>query len=86
MGCCERGNRLPCCPVELHGSIIANITAAVPSVERLRGHPVYNGALESWQDLLAHARAEKRANLVEQGTVDHLVARPQSELADRGAG
>jgi hypothetical protein len=72
--------------MELHGSIIENLTAAVQSAQRLRGHPVYRETLQFWRALLAQARVEKRVNPVEQGTVDHLVAKLQSELTDRDSG
>ena len=72
--------------MKLHGSIIENLSAAVQSAKRLRGQPVYNETLQFWRDLLAQGRAEKRANPVEQGTIQHLVAKLQSELSERDAG
>jgi hypothetical protein len=42
--------------MELHGSLANNLTSAVQSARRLRGHPVHADTIRHWTDLLHHAR------------------------------
>jgi len=42
--------------MELHGTILNNLTSAVKSARRLKGHPVHPDTLCYWTQLLAHAR------------------------------
>ena len=70
--------------MQLDGSIIKNLSAAITSAERLRGHKVHPDTLAFWNELLAHARARKRSEPVEDpATVEHLLAALQLELAQR---
>jgi hypothetical protein len=42
--------------MELHGSLIVNLEAAVRSAQRLRGQPLYPETLKFWSELLEMAR------------------------------
>lgn len=42
--------------MELHGSLIVNLEAAVRSAQRLRGQPLYPETLQFWSELLEMAR------------------------------
>ena len=70
--------------MRLHGSIAANLAAAIESAKRLRGLPVHNDTLQFWRHLLSHARAEKRTLSPEDAAaLDPLIAELQSQLAAR---
>jgi hypothetical protein len=70
-------------PMELHGSIANNLTSAVQSARRLRGHPVHADTLDHWRDLLNHARQELANGSTEP--VQALIVELENELADRAA-
>ena len=42
--------------VELHGSLLENLRAAVQSSKRLQGRPVYPETMQFWNELLEVAR------------------------------
>ena len=42
--------------MELHGSLVANLEAAVLSARRLRGRRIYPETLQFWGEVLAKAR------------------------------
>jgi hypothetical protein len=44
--------------MELHGSISDNLTSAVKSARRLKGHPIHSDTVGYWRDVLEHARRE----------------------------
>ena len=69
--------------MELHGSIAANLTSAVHSARRLRGHPVHADTLGHWTGLLHHARRDLTGGSTE--TVLSLVLELEKELTDRSA-
>jgi hypothetical protein len=70
--------------MKLEGSIIKNLEAAVASANRLRGHPVHADTLAFWRALLAHARATKLAQpLQERALQEKLMAKLDSELSAR---
>jgi hypothetical protein len=69
--------------MELHGSIVNNLTSAIQSARRLRGHPVHSDTLDHWSDLLAHARQALAEGSAEP--IQALVAELQNELVDRTA-
>jgi hypothetical protein len=69
--------------MELHGSLATNLTSAVQSARRLRGHPVHPDTLGHWSDLLHHARRELSAG--SQEPILLLVVELEKELADRTA-
>lgn len=69
--------------MELHGSIEANLVAAVRSARRLRGHPIHADTLQHWTDLLHQARRQLAAGQARPtGTLKQLVADLETELAD----
>jgi hypothetical protein len=69
--------------MEIHGSIANNLTSAVQSARRLRGHPVHADTLDHWRDLLNHARQELANGSSEP--IQALVVELEIQLADRAA-
>ena len=69
--------------MEIHGSIANNLTSAVQSARRLRGHPIHGDTLGHWKDLLNHARQELANGSTEP--LQTLIAELENELADRPA-
>jgi hypothetical protein len=69
--------------MELHGTIAKNLTAAVQSARRLRGHPIHADTLGHWRDLLDHARRELAKGTAE--ALQALILELENELADRAA-
>lgn len=70
--------------MELAGSIVDNLKAAVASARRLRGHPVHPDTLDFWTGLLGHARVAKRSQtLSDVATTEELIGELQSEVALR---
>jgi hypothetical protein len=69
--------------MELHGTLANNLTSAVQSARRLRGHPVHGDTIRHWTDLLHHARRELSAGSGEP--VHALIIELEKELADRAA-
>jgi hypothetical protein len=67
--------------MELHGSIVNNLTSAVQSARRLSGHPVHADTLRHWADLLHHARRELADGSTEP--IQALILELEKELADR---
>ena len=67
--------------MELHGSIAKNLTSAVQSARRLRGHPVHADTLGHWAELLHHARRELAGSSTEQ--IRSLILELEKELAER---
>jgi hypothetical protein len=67
--------------MELHGTLAKNLSSAVQSARRLKGHPVHTDTLAYWADLLHHARRE----LTDDASVDlrALIAELETELAGR---
>src|SRR3982751_4259480 len=43
-------------PMQIEGSIRANLIAAIASAKRLRGHPVHSDTIKYWRQLLDYAR------------------------------
>ena len=72
--------------MELHGSIEANLVAAVRSARRLRGHPIHADTLQHWTDLLYQARRQLSAGPAnDANTLKQLVADLETELADHSS-
>ena len=69
--------------MELHGSIVNNLTSAVRSARRLSGHPVHADTIGHWADILRHARREQADGSTEP--VQSLILELEKELADRTA-
>ena len=67
--------------MELHGSITNNLSSAVQSARRLRGHPVHADTIGHWADLLHHARRELAEGSTEP--ILGLVVQLEKELAER---
>jgi hypothetical protein len=68
--------------MELHGTILNNLTSAVQSARRLKGHPVHQDTLSHWAQLLTHARREVAAGSPEP--IIPLILELEKEIADRG--
>jgi hypothetical protein len=72
--------------MEIHGSMRANLTAAVSSARRLRGHPVHADTLQYWSDLLHEARRELSGSASnDDHALGELMAELQATLADRAS-
>ena len=70
--------------MKLHGSIVGNLTAAVRSVRRLRGHPVHGDTLGYWDELLRHARGERPSGYPqERHVVGRRIIDLETEIAER---
>jgi hypothetical protein len=70
--------------MKVHGSIESNLTAAVRSARRLRGHPVHADTLEYWDELLHHARRERVSGYPQEGHVlGRLIIDLETEIAER---
>ena len=67
--------------MEIHGSIANNLTSAVKSARRLKGHAIHADTLGHWRGLLDHARGELTKGCAEQ--LDVLILELQKEIADR---
>jgi hypothetical protein len=64
------------------GSIEADIVTAVRSARRLRGHPIHEGTIQHWADLLHQARRHLAAEpFTEKERLDQLIADLDTELA-----
>jgi hypothetical protein len=68
--------------MKIHGTIFANLQAAITSAGQLRGKRVYRKTLVHWTDLLSKAR-RLRPDLDPRDipTLDALVARLEAEMA-----
>lgn len=69
--------------MELQGTILNDLSAAVQSARRLRGHPVHPDTLEHWTELLHHARRKLAENSSEQ--ILPLILELEEEMANRTA-
>ena len=70
--------------MKLHGSVAGNLTAAVRSVRRLRGHRVHADTLGYWDELLHHARLERPSSYPqERRVVGRLIIDLETEIAER---
>jgi hypothetical protein len=72
--------------MKLHGTIAANLRAAVTSAVRLRSNHVYQETLTYWRELLHEAR-RARGEMVsnERDALDALIEQLELELAERPA-
>jgi hypothetical protein len=69
--------------MQLHGTIVNNLTSAIQSARRLRGHPVHSDTLDHWSELLAHARHARDKGSTEP--IETLILQLENELAERRA-
>jgi hypothetical protein len=67
--------------MDLHGTIASNLTSAVQSARRFRGHPVHSDTLDHWSELLVHARQALAQGSTEP--IQILIVDLESELAGR---
>jgi hypothetical protein len=67
--------------MELHGSIANNLTSAIKSARRLKGHPIHEDTRRHWRDLIDHARRELEDGSTEP--LQALILELENELADR---
>jgi hypothetical protein len=67
--------------MEIHGSIANNLSSAVQSARRLKGHAVHADTLGHWREILHHARRELAKGSTEP--IEPLVFELENELADR---
>jgi hypothetical protein len=67
--------------VKIHGTLMNNLTSAVQSARRLRGHPVHQDTLEHWSELVHYARRELTGGSTEP--ILPLLLNLEEELADR---
>jgi hypothetical protein len=67
--------------MELAGSLSKNLTSAIRSARRFRGHPIHVDTLGFWQGLLNHARRELAAGSA--APIQALIIELEIELADR---
>jgi hypothetical protein len=68
--------------MDIHGTILANLHAAIASSARLPGQPVYSDTLKYWTDLLAEAqRLRPDTDQRSVATLDSLVERLGAEIA-----
>ena len=69
--------------MDLYGTTESDLTSALISARRLRGHPVHPETLGHWSDLLQHAREEMEPDSVEP--INLLVVELERELAYRSS-
>ena len=69
--------------MELHGTMVNNLTSAIQSARRLRSRPVHSDTLDHWSDLLAHARQALADGSTEP--IQPLILELESELSGRTA-
>lgn len=70
--------------MKLHGSVVGNLTAAIRSVRRLRGHCVHADTLEYWDELLRYARRDRPSGYPqERHVVGRLIIDLETEIAER---
>jgi hypothetical protein len=67
--------------MKLHGTIEANLLAAINSSRRLKGHPVHADTLHHWTGVLAEARRELATDEANSSLRD-LVLQLEHELAE----
>jgi hypothetical protein len=80
----------PNASTKLHGTLAANLDAAVMSARRLRRQKVYSETLVYWQELLDLARQRLPADALAKGhpialSADHLERELKDRIADSEA-
>jgi len=82
-GSIRRGGRLSDSD-EIHGPILDNLTNALASAQRLRGHPVYKDTLSYWNELVREAKRARRDPAFEQpDNFEDAIVKLEVELAER---
>ena len=67
--------------MEIHGSMEANLQAAVESSRRLKGHPIHRDTLSFWSDLIREARARRAAGEHQNSGIEQAIAELEVVLA-----
>lgn len=67
--------------MELHGSLEGNLTSAIKSARRFKGHPVHVETVRYWGELLSHAR--RRLENRPSQSVLNLIVELEGEIAER---
>jgi len=71
--------------IKFDGPILDNLTNALASARRLRGHPVYKDTLTYWNELIQEARRIQREPAYEQADLlEAAIVSLEVELAERG--
>ncbi len=69
--------------MKFHGPILDNLTNALASARRLRGHPVYKDTLAYWGELIQEARRIQRDPSYEQvAELEAAIVSLEVELAE----
>ena len=69
--------------MELHGTLINDLKAAVESARRLKGHPIHRDTLKFWSDLISEVRARRAAGEgADEPEVDQALAELEMVLTD----
>jgi hypothetical protein len=70
--------------MEMHGTVEANLTAAINSSRRLKGRPVHADTLNHWTAVLSEAQRELAAD--EAGTnLRDLILELEQELVNQAS-
>lgn len=67
--------------MDFHGTAANNLSSAVRSARRLRGHPVHADTIAYWRALLENARRERSNESPER--IEKLILELENELAER---
>lgn len=67
--------------MKLHGTIEANLIAAIRSARRLRGHPVHPDTVGHWTEVLHEARRNP-SSAPHPNTIRELLVELEVELAE----
>jgi len=71
-------------PMELHGTIEANLISAIRSARRFRAQRVHGETIEHWKHILARAERDlSRSGASEREALRQLISDLQSELTFR---
>jgi hypothetical protein len=70
--------------MRLHGTLEANLIAAIRSARRLRGHPVHPDTVTHWNELLHEARRELTSATYKE-MITELVVELEIEVAEHVA-
>lgn len=68
--------------MDLYGTLSTNLTNALLSARRLRGHPVHGDTLEHWRKLIEHARRDVTNNRSTE-SIRTLIIELENEMANR---
>lgn len=70
--------------MKLDGSLLENLSGALASARRLRGHPVYRDTLAYWAELIQKARrCQRDAGFEQPDQLEDAIVKLELELAER---